>query len=49
MKAENIHNTPIELTYKAGVYAAMGFCGVFLTAFILWSVACMGGAILNAL
>lgn len=47
MRVENIHTTPIEKTYKAGVYGAMAFCGIFLTAFIIWSVACMGGAIYN--
>jgi len=49
MKVENIHTTPIEKTYKAGVYATMVFVGVFLTAFIAWSVACVGGAIFSLL
>ena len=49
MKAENIHTSPIEKTYKAGVMGSMVFVGVFLTAFILWSMACLGGAIYTML
>lgn len=49
MKAENIYTSPIEKTYKAGVYGTMAFVGVFLTAFVLWSAACLGGAVYNLL
>lgn len=47
MKVENIVSTPIKTTYKAGVYTSMVFVGVALTAFILWSICCMGGAIID--
>ncbi len=44
MKAENLISSPIKATYKAGVYGAMGFVGLSLAAFIVWSFTCMGGA-----
>lgn len=49
MRVENIHTTPLEKTYKAGAMGAMIFVGVFLTAFIAWSVACLGGAVYSLL
>lgn len=49
MKAENIISSPIKTTYKAGVYGSMAFVSIALTAFILWSLSCMGGAIVDML
>lgn len=49
MKAENIVSNPIKKTYKAGVYGSMAFVCIALTAFILWSISCMGGAIIDLL
>ncbi|MDT8421686.1 MAG: hypothetical protein RQ754_14765 [Desulfuromonadales bacterium] len=49
MKAENIISNPIKNTYKAGVYGSLAFVSIALTAFILWSLSCMGGAIMNLL
>ena len=49
MKAENIVSNPIKATYKAGVYGSMAFVSIALTAFILWSLSCMGGAIIDLL
>ena len=44
MRVENIVSGPVKTTYKYGVYGALGFCGVFLAAFILWSAASIGSA-----
>lgn len=44
MKTENLATTPIQKTYKAGVYSALGFVGVFLTGFVAWSFTCLGSA-----
>lgn len=44
MKVENIVTTPIQKTYKYGVYGSLGFVGISLTAFVLWSFACFGSA-----
>lgn len=42
MKAENLVSEPIKRSYKVGVYCAMGFVGLSLTTFILWSFGCLG-------
>jgi len=47
MKAENIISAPIKTTYKASVYGALGFVSLSLTAFIVWSFTCMGGAVVS--
>ena len=47
MKIENLVSEPIKMTYKVGVYAAVGFVGVSLVAFIAWSFSCLGGAIVR--
>ena len=47
MKAENLITAPIKATYKAGVYGALGFVSLSLTAFIVWSFTCMGGAFMS--
>lgn len=44
MKAENLITSPIQKTYKSGVYGALGFVGVFLTGFVAWSFTCVGSA-----
>lgn len=49
MKAENIATSPIKASYKAGAYASMAIISIILTAFILWSLSSMGGAIINLL
>jgi len=49
MKAENIISNPIKTTYKAGVYGSLAFVSIALTAFILWTLTCMGGAIIDLL
>ena len=45
MKAENLISKPLKKSYKFGVYGAMGFVSLSLTAFIVWSFTCMGGAV----
>lgn len=49
MRAENIVSGPVKATYKYGVYGALGVCGLFLAAFIVWSFASFGGAALSIL
>lgn len=49
MKAENIVSNPIKTTYKASVYGSMALVSIVLTAFILWSLSAMGGALINLL
>lgn len=44
MRAENLVSEPIKMSYKVGVYGAMGFVGLSLAAFILWSFTCLGTA-----
>jgi hypothetical protein len=45
MKAENLISKPLKMSYKFGVYGSMGFVSLALTAFIVWSFTCMGGAV----
>lgn len=47
MKAENLISKPIQTTYKASVYSAMGVVSLSLAAFIVWSFTCMGGAVVS--
>lgn len=49
MKVENLVSEPVKMTYKVGVYGAMGFVGVFLAAFITWSFFCAGSAVIEGL
>jgi hypothetical protein len=47
MRSENIVSEPLKSSYKLGVYSTMVMCGIFLVAFVLWSIASFGGAILK--
>lgn len=47
MRAENLVSEPMKLSYKIGVYGAMGFVGLSLIAFIIWSFTCLGTAALG--
>lgn len=49
MKVENIASSPIKASYKAGAYASMAVVSIALTAFILWSLSSMGGALIDML
>lgn len=45
MRVENIITEPVKQAYKYGVYSSLAVVGVSLSAFILWSFTCMGGAV----
>lgn len=47
MRAENIESSALKTSYKVSVYGAFALCGIFLTAFVLWSIASLGSAILR--
>jgi hypothetical protein len=47
MRVENLVTGPVQQTYRYGVYGAVGFCGVFLAAFIAWGISCLGGAVVE--
>jgi len=49
MKAENIISDPIKKTYKAGVYSSMVIISIALTAFVLWSLSCISGVLVEML
>jgi len=47
MRPENIESTALKTSFKIGVYGVFVLCGMFLAAFVLWSVAGLGSAILH--
>lgn len=47
MRVENIESSALKTSYKVGVYSTFALCGIFLAAFVLWSIASLGSAILN--
>ena len=49
MRVENIESCPMKTAYKIGAFGTFIFCGLFLVAFILWSIAGLGWAILKVL
>lgn len=49
MRAENIVTEPVKASYKVGVYSTLTMCGFFIAAFVLWSIASFGGALLKLL
>lgn len=47
MRAENLVSEPMKISYKVGVYGAMGFVGFSLAVFILWSFTCLGSVCID--